>query len=168
MPVFGGVENSRWNFDDSSSRHCDTSGGWHQDQHAFGESSQQVFPQQQTGFDRLAEPHFVGQQHSPAKPPQDLADRFDLVRQMFDARQPLQAEQLVVAAQQVKLPVLQMQTQPDRIVRKSLRRSRQIMKHDGNAIRGAKLSVLSRSHRGREPGGILLRRRHHDSIPSLT
>ena len=35
-----------------------------QDEHPLGQPPQQVFPQQQTRFDRLAQPHLVGQQHT--------------------------------------------------------------------------------------------------------
>lgn len=80
-----------------------------EDQHPAGQAPQQVLAQQETGFDRLAQPHFVRQQHATTEPAQRLAHCLDLVRQMLNALQSLQAQELVKAAQQLQVSQRQMQ-----------------------------------------------------------
>ena len=111
-------------------------GRGHEDQHAAGQAAEQVFPQQQAGLDRLAQTHFVGQKDPPAEMPQHLADRFDLVRQVLDAGQALEAEQLIEAAEQAQPGEFQVQPQAVRIVRRGAPRRRQGPQRNRNASRG--------------------------------
>ncbi len=80
-----------------------------EDQHPASQAPQQVLTQQETGFDRLAQPHFVRQQHATTEPAQRLPHCLDLIRQMLDAVHALQAQQLVKAAHQLQVPQRQMQ-----------------------------------------------------------
>ncbi len=73
-----------------------------QNQDAPCHATQQVLAEQQAGLNRFPQTNFIGQQHAAAKMPQDLANRLNLVRQMLNAVQPLQAQQLVKAAQETQ------------------------------------------------------------------
>ena len=82
-----------------------------EDQHALDQRSQDIFPQQQTGFDRLPQTDFIGQQHAPAKLTQYTPHGLDLMRQMLDAGQSFEAQQFVKPAQQAEARVFQVEPQ---------------------------------------------------------
>ena len=86
-------------------------GRGHEDQHPPGQAAEQILSQEQPGFDRFAQAHFIGEKHPPAEMSQHLANRLDLVRQVFDAGETFQAEQLIETAEQAKPGQLQVQPQ---------------------------------------------------------
>jgi hypothetical protein len=93
-----------------------------QNQHPSRHSAQKILAKEQTSLDRFAQADFVGVQHAAAKMPQDPADGFDLMRQVFDTVQALEAEQLVEPAQQAQPGKFLMQPE---VARKGVRAPRQ-------------------------------------------
>ena len=63
------------------------------------------------GLDRFPKPDLIRQQHATTKSAQDLSHRFDLVGQMFDSLQSLQAEQLIETTEQAEASMFLMQPQ---------------------------------------------------------
>ena len=63
----------------SSSCHCSTRPGGGEDQHPIHHLAQEILLQHQPGLNRLAQPHFVGQQPPPTKLAQHHPGRPNLV-----------------------------------------------------------------------------------------
>lgn len=72
------------------------------DQHEYplGQASQQVFAHQEAGFDGLPQADFIGKQHTTAELAQYPAHRLYLMRQLLHALETVEAEELIVPAQQ--------------------------------------------------------------------
>ena len=87
----------------------------HQNQHPPRHAAQQILAEQQARLDRFPQADLVRQQHPAAKMPQHLADGFDLMRQMLDAVQSFQTQQLVEPAQQTQPCMFLMQPEVTRI-----------------------------------------------------
>ena len=73
----------------------------HENQRPPHQPAEQIFPQQEAGFDRLPQPDLIGQQHPSVKMAEHLPHRFDLMGELLDAVQTFQTEKLVEPAQRL-------------------------------------------------------------------
>ena len=87
-----------------------------QHQHALDHAAQQVLLEHHAGFDGLAEPDLVGEQHPAAELLEHLAHGLDLVPEGLDAAQMRQAEQLVEALREAEMGKALAQTVPAAVV----------------------------------------------------
>ena len=98
-------------------------------QGALGHAAQRIFLEHHAGFDRLAEPDFIGKQNATTELLEHLAHRFDLMQQGFDAGKMRQAQELVEALRQAKMGEPFAQAEPAAIRLHVARQGRQQRRH---------------------------------------
>ena len=96
---------------------------------ALGHAAQRIFLEYHAGFDRLAEPDFIGKQNATTELLEHLAHRFDLMQQGLDAGKMRQAQELVEALRQAEMGEPLAQAEPAAIRLRVARQGRQQRRH---------------------------------------